>query len=201
MPGTRCAAFRQSATWEKPQGKNEPLKMEKRYRVVPRGIGPRHRLQYLSDLERLPGPVRQPRHRQRGHRQAASERDPAARHQRADRARGALRSGLRPERGDAGGARRRRRHGAEARAAPRGQAHRLHRQQRQRRVARAQRPSGPGLHREGGGRIRSSSTPRPTSRPSPATSPSRLRSIPARCAPRRRTSTCRAAASTPPRAI
>jgi phenylacetic acid degradation protein paaN len=28
-----------SATWEKPQGKNEPLKMEKRYRVVPRGIG------------------------------------------------------------------------------------------------------------------------------------------------------------------
>jgi len=27
-----------TATWEKPQGKNEPLKMEKRYRVVPRGI-------------------------------------------------------------------------------------------------------------------------------------------------------------------
>jgi len=27
------------AYWEKPQGKNEPLKMEKRYRVVPRGIG------------------------------------------------------------------------------------------------------------------------------------------------------------------
>ena len=29
----------ESATWEKPQGKNEPLKMEKRYRVVPRGVG------------------------------------------------------------------------------------------------------------------------------------------------------------------
>ncbi|MGA8028599.1 MAG: phenylacetic acid degradation protein PaaN, partial [Bryobacteraceae bacterium] len=28
-----------TATWEKPQGKNEPLKMEKRYRIVPRGIG------------------------------------------------------------------------------------------------------------------------------------------------------------------
>jgi phenylacetic acid degradation protein paaN len=27
-----------TASWEKPQGKNEPLKMEKRYRVVPRGI-------------------------------------------------------------------------------------------------------------------------------------------------------------------
>jgi phenylacetic acid degradation protein paaN len=27
------------AHWEKPQGKNEPLRMEKRYRVVPRGIG------------------------------------------------------------------------------------------------------------------------------------------------------------------
>ncbi len=28
----------QAAYWEKPQGKNEPLKMEKRYSVVPRGI-------------------------------------------------------------------------------------------------------------------------------------------------------------------
>ena len=27
-----------TAYWEKPQGKNEPLKMEKRYRIVPRGI-------------------------------------------------------------------------------------------------------------------------------------------------------------------
>jgi phenylacetic acid degradation protein paaN len=27
------------AMWEKPQGKNEPLRMEKRFRVVPRGIG------------------------------------------------------------------------------------------------------------------------------------------------------------------
>jgi phenylacetic acid degradation protein paaN len=28
-----------TALWEKPQGKNEPLKMEKQYRIVPRGIG------------------------------------------------------------------------------------------------------------------------------------------------------------------
>ena len=28
-----------AATWEKPQGKNEPLRMEKRFSVVPRGIG------------------------------------------------------------------------------------------------------------------------------------------------------------------
>ena len=28
-----------TAHWEKPQGKNEPLKMEKRYAIVPRGVG------------------------------------------------------------------------------------------------------------------------------------------------------------------
>ncbi len=28
-----------SAHWEKPQGKNEPIRMEKRFRIVPRGIG------------------------------------------------------------------------------------------------------------------------------------------------------------------
>lgn len=27
------------ATWEKPQGRNEPLKMEKHFRIVPRGVG------------------------------------------------------------------------------------------------------------------------------------------------------------------
>ena len=29
----------ESSIWEKPQGKNEPIRMEKRFRVVPRGIG------------------------------------------------------------------------------------------------------------------------------------------------------------------
>jgi phenylacetic acid degradation protein paaN len=28
-----------TAHWEKPQGKNEPIKMEKRFRIVPRGVG------------------------------------------------------------------------------------------------------------------------------------------------------------------
>jgi phenylacetic acid degradation protein paaN len=28
-----------TALWEKPQGKNEPLRMEKRFRIVPRGVG------------------------------------------------------------------------------------------------------------------------------------------------------------------
>jgi phenylacetic acid degradation protein paaN len=28
-----------SAMWEKPQGKNEPIRMEKRFRIVPRGVG------------------------------------------------------------------------------------------------------------------------------------------------------------------
>ena len=46
-------------------------------------------------------------------------------------------------------ARRRRRHGADARAAARGQAHRLHRQHRQRRLARGERAAGAGLHRKG----------------------------------------------------
>jgi phenylacetic acid degradation protein paaN len=35
---TEMNGFPKTAYWEKPQGKNEPLKMEKRYRVVPRGI-------------------------------------------------------------------------------------------------------------------------------------------------------------------
>ncbi len=39
----------------------------------------RHRLLHVSDVERLPGSVREPRDRQRGGRQAASGRDPAAR--------------------------------------------------------------------------------------------------------------------------
>ncbi len=38
-PGTRCGACRRVATWEKPQGKDEPLRMEKRFRIVPRGVG------------------------------------------------------------------------------------------------------------------------------------------------------------------
>ena len=57
--------------------------------------------------------------------------------------------GLRSERRHAVRARGRRRHRAEARAAPGGEAHRLHRQPRERHLARAQRRAGAGLHREG----------------------------------------------------
>jgi hypothetical protein len=47
-----------TAQWEKPQGKNEPLKMEKNFRVVPRGTAPRYRLLYVPDLERFSRPFR-----------------------------------------------------------------------------------------------------------------------------------------------
>ena len=77
--GRDDAACPPTARWEKPQGKGEPLVLDKRLRIVPRGVGARHRLRDLPDLERLSGPLRQPRHRQRGDRQAASGRDPAAR--------------------------------------------------------------------------------------------------------------------------
>ena len=100
---------------------------------------PRHRLLDVPDVERLSGHVREPRHRQRGDRQAASRRDPAARDQRAHRPRRAARGGLRPGRRHAGGARRRRRHRAAARAAAGGQADRFHRQLGQRQLAGAQR--------------------------------------------------------------
>ena len=70
--------------WEKPgrdkEGNPAPLRMQKDYRVVPRGCRPRHRLQHLPDLERLPRPVRLARHRQPGHRQAAPAGRAAARH-------------------------------------------------------------------------------------------------------------------------
>ena len=58
-------------------------------------------------------------------------------------------SGFDPERRDARRARGRRRHGAEARAAPRGAHHRLHRQPGERQLAREERAAGAGLHREG----------------------------------------------------
>ena len=61
--------------------------MEKHWRVVPRGVAPRHRLPDLPDLEQLSRPLRRSRHRQHRDRQAASRRDPAAGPHRARRAR------------------------------------------------------------------------------------------------------------------
>ncbi|KAG0755633.1 hypothetical protein G6F22_020548 [Rhizopus arrhizus] len=77
------------AIWEKPQGKNDPIRMEKQFTVVPRGVA-------------LPG------HRQHRHREAAPGRDPAAGHHRQGGARSAAGSGLRSRRRAAGRARSRR---------------------------------------------------------------------------------------------
>ena len=41
------------AQWEKPQGKNEPLRMEKHFRDRAARHRPRHRLLHVSDVERL----------------------------------------------------------------------------------------------------------------------------------------------------
>ena len=35
---TEMSQVPKTAKWEKPQGKNEPLRMEKRFRIVPRGV-------------------------------------------------------------------------------------------------------------------------------------------------------------------
>ena len=137
------------ALWEKPQGKGDPIRMEKHYRVVPRGVGLVIGCCTFPTWNGYPGPVREPRDRQRGGRQAASRGDPAARDHREDRARRARRGGLRSERRDAARARGGRRHGAEARAASRGAHHRLHRQLGQRQLARGACAAGAGLHREG----------------------------------------------------
>ena len=75
------------AMWEKPQGRNEPLRMEKRFRIVPRGVALVIGCSTFPTWNGYPAHFREPRDRQCGHRQAASERDPAARDHRAHRAR------------------------------------------------------------------------------------------------------------------
>ena len=82
----------------------------------------RRRLLHVSDVERLSGTLREPRDGQRGRRQAASGRDPAARDDRAHRTRGARRSGHRSERRHAVRARGRQQRRAAARAAARSRA-------------------------------------------------------------------------------
>ena len=110
----------------------------------------RHRadggLQHLPHLERLSRPVREPRHRQPHHRQAAPDGDPAAGHHRRDRPRAAVGSRLRSQRDPArgGGARRRDRQGAGAARGDR--ARRLHRLGHVRALA-ARECQGPRLHR------------------------------------------------------
>ena len=61
-----------AVTWEKPQGKGEPIRLEKTYPHRPARDRGRDRLRDLPDLEPLSRPVREPRHRQQRDRQAAS---------------------------------------------------------------------------------------------------------------------------------
>ena len=118
--GTRCAASRRTAHWEKPQGKNEPLQDGKALSRSCRAASASSSAAARSRRGTAFPACSRSRDRQRGRRQAASGGDPAARAHGEDRARGAGRSRLRSERRDAGRARRRRRHRAEARAAARG---------------------------------------------------------------------------------
>ena len=69
----RCAACPAAATWEKPQGKRPPLRMLKRFRIVPARDLAADRLRDVPDLERLPGAVREPRDGQPGAGQAARD--------------------------------------------------------------------------------------------------------------------------------
>ena len=88
------------AHWEKPQGKNPPLAMQKRFTVVPRGTGLVLGCCTFPTWNGYPGPLRRSRDGQHGHRQAASGRNPAAGNHRAHRARCLARSRLRSERRD-----------------------------------------------------------------------------------------------------
>ncbi len=81
------------AVWEKPQGKNEPIRMEKQFTVVPRGVA------LVIGCSTFPNWNGYRQHRDR---QAAPRRDPAAGHHRQGGARSAAGSGLRSRRGATG---------------------------------------------------------------------------------------------------
>ena len=86
-----------SVVWEKPgRQATRRSRMQKDYRVVPRGVAARHRLQHLPDVERLPGPVRLAGHRQPGHRQAAPAGGASAGHLGRGMPRGAAEAGFDP---------------------------------------------------------------------------------------------------------
>ena len=185
------ARFPRKALWEKPQGKNEPLRMEKHFRIVPRGIGlvigcctfptwngfPG----FFADLATGNAVVVKPH--------------PAAILPLAltvqDRARGAGRGGLRSRTSSrwsrtrpATTSRRSSRCGPRSGSSTSPAARRTATGWRRTRGRRRSTPRSPAS-------TRSSSTRPTTSRASRATSRSRCRSTPGRCARRRRTSTCR----------
>ena len=130
------------------RGRTSRIRMEKRFRVVPRGIGLVIGCCTFPTWNGYPGLFASLATGNAVVVKPHPGGDPAARDHREDRARGAGRSGLRSERRDAVRARGRRRRCAKARAAPRGAHHRLHRQHRQRPLARGACAAGAGLHRK-----------------------------------------------------
>ncbi len=91
-----------TALWEKPQGKNEPLRMEKHFRIVPRGIGLVIGCCTFPTWNGFPGFFADLATGNAVVGEAASAGDPAAGAHGAHRARGAGRKRLRPERRHAG---------------------------------------------------------------------------------------------------
>ena len=74
-----------TANWAKPQGKGDPIVLDKSWRIVPRGVSLVIGCATFPTWNGYPGDLRQPRHRQQRDREAASGRDPAARDHREDR--------------------------------------------------------------------------------------------------------------------
>nr|WP_284289031.1 hypothetical protein [Angustibacter aerolatus] len=139
-----------SVVWEKP-AKGEPLRMQKDYRVVPRGVALVIGCNTFPTWNSLPGALRLAGHRQRRRRQAAPARRAAAGDQRRCHPRDVARQRFQPRPGDAGRRGRRRGPGEDARARLDGAGDRLHRWPDVRRVARARgrRRRQAGAHGEG----------------------------------------------------
>ena len=184
-----------AATWEKPQGKRPPLRMLKRVHRSSRAASRCSSAAHLSHLERLPGPVREPRDRQPGPRQAARD-APCCRSR--SRSRSPARCWPRPASPDLVALtveRPARASAADPRATPRDPAHRLHGSTEFGDLARGPRHARPSCSPRSPASTASSSTPPTTTRACCGTSPSRSPCTAARCAPRPRTCSCLTAGS------
>ena len=74
----------ESVVWEKP-GRDAPLRMQKDYRIIPRGVALVIGCNTFPNWNSYPGLFASPRHEQRGHRQAAPAGRTAVGHHRRDR--------------------------------------------------------------------------------------------------------------------
>ena len=165
MRGTRCGACPRRRMWEKPQGKNEPVRMEKRFRIVPRGVALVIGCSTFPTWNGYPGFFAEPRHRQRGRSSSRIRtRSCRSRSPCGSRAKCWPKAGFDPnvvtlvahEAGD---------NTAQTLALrPEVKHHRLHRQHGERQLARGARAPGAGLHGKGRRQPDRSSTRPPTSR-------------------------------------